>query len=201
MKYSSERTWHSGGTHCLHLQGWRVNQRKQAAGWRCSVYSMGFWNVMLCNLERVQTELTLLPASAGFLLGLFFDSEDGGLMFPQNVELCLKLHNVNNHNDHTPSWRALWQPQRLNMLHVFYLIFLFVSGHESSSAHHENKFHRQVSSSKTYEQKHIMQCPCSVNCHEHYAKDCIQSNIISIASYNEINICTSSLRGSCGLRI
>lgn len=44
---------------------------------------------MLCNLERVKTELTLLPASASVLIDLFFDAEDGGLIFLQNVELCL----------------------------------------------------------------------------------------------------------------
>jgi hypothetical protein len=41
--------------------------------------SMVFWVVTPCSL--VQTELGLLPVSAGFLLGLLFNLEDGDNMF------------------------------------------------------------------------------------------------------------------------
>jgi hypothetical protein len=47
------------GTYRLHLQGQRISQ--------------------------VRNQLCLLPASTDFLLGLFFDFEDGGNMFHRNI--------------------------------------------------------------------------------------------------------------------
>jgi hypothetical protein len=41
------------------------------------------WDKKPCNLLRVKT--CLLPASAGFLLGLIPNPEDGGDMFFQNI--------------------------------------------------------------------------------------------------------------------
>jgi hypothetical protein len=35
------------------------------------------------------SEISLLPLSAGFMLGLFFDSEDGDEMFLQTIRLSL----------------------------------------------------------------------------------------------------------------
>jgi hypothetical protein len=52
----------SGGARCLHLQGQRINQTR--------------------NQHEAGRKLGL-PASAGFLLGLFFNPEDGGDTFLQ----------------------------------------------------------------------------------------------------------------------
>jgi hypothetical protein len=43
------------------------------------------------NRSRQQAELCLLPASAGLLLGLLFNPEDGSDAFLQNVGLSQNL--------------------------------------------------------------------------------------------------------------
>jgi hypothetical protein len=58
----SERAHHFRGTDCLHLQGSRVSQARNSS---------------------------LLTASAGFLLGILSNPEDGGDMSLQNIGLSL----------------------------------------------------------------------------------------------------------------
>jgi hypothetical protein len=54
------------------------------------VKSSVFWYVMPCSPLRVNRCIRgtccLLPSHAGFLLGLFFDPEDGGNIFLQNID-------------------------------------------------------------------------------------------------------------------
>jgi hypothetical protein len=93
---SSERAQCFGGTYCLHLQERKVNQ-----------------------LRNQQKQLRMLPASAGFLLGLLFSYEDGGNMLLQTVGLFLN-YTLLNPDDH-----ILYSHHLENMKSKIWICFLF----------------------------------------------------------------------------
>jgi hypothetical protein len=93
--------------------------------------SIGFWVVMPCILEHSPTfwKYIQLPssgskpsASAGFLPGLTFDTEDGDHMFLRNVRLC-------------PNYTALQtrRPQSHSSFLVFFSMRFF--GHIPDTLH------------------------------------------------------------------
>jgi hypothetical protein len=78
MLYSPEKAQHFGGTYCLHPQDRRVSQQETSR-------------------STQKAELSLLQASASFLLGFLFDTDGGGDVFLQNIGL-------------SPNYVALPQP-------------------------------------------------------------------------------------------
>jgi hypothetical protein len=70
-----------------------------------------FW--VVSQAENREKQLTLLPASAGFLLGLFFDPDDGGYMFLRKIAISPN-YNPEDHNLRSNHTFKQFTPKTLN---------------------------------------------------------------------------------------
>jgi hypothetical protein len=84
-----------GETCCLHLQGWRVSQatnQQEAEHIACEILGLSVVTDGLASKVPHVIACCLLHAS--FLLGLFFNPEDGDDMFFWSISWLIGLHSI-----------------------------------------------------------------------------------------------------------